>query len=218
MKSEVNMVNVKISQDDMRLYNFITPKTKVLFAHPNNYSSLHYLVQHKKIALHVLDVPITNLKTVTQAGGIFLQGDMNKISKIINPQEFDLVVLGDSFLKYNDIVGVLQKATTLGKYCLIEFKNKSTLQNRINFLINGTIFTKEDKTKWYKNGFQYSCTSSEFINLCISNKLSIDRGCFYDFANKVTNIYLITKLPSLFANRFFFIISADNTVNKQATV
>ena len=201
-----NSNNFNLSEDEIKLCNFIPDDARVLIAHPKSYNFLNYLIAEKGVDLFVLDIPIENASKVYDIGGVYLQGDINKIVELVPQKKFDLIVMDESLLFYGDVSGALKKATSLASYCLVTLRNLSTAKERLKFLLTGKIPKINNDFAWYNEPFYHSCTSQEFIDMCISKNFTIERACFYDKKMNLNTIYSIIKLPTLFTDKFYFIL------------
>jgi hypothetical protein len=197
---------------DWQLDSFIARGLRLLFIDPANFHLLPYLKEEKGVSITVLSRSMQVSKYCTEFAINFIMGDVMSAMPAMANKEFDLVILDDKLLCSNQPKLTLTYCMRAASYALIGVKNGATLQDRLRFLFNGSFFYKNDDN-WYNVKDIYRCSMGEFMQMCYDSGFNIDRGCYYDKSGKLCNIYDIRKIPSLFAEKFFFTLSENSVGN-----
>ena len=196
----------EVSYLDIMLYNFIPQGSKVLFVKPKRYKGLPYLKKTKNVDISVLSNNSKMSDYITSIGAEFFLGDVTSLTLSMKKDSFDFVIMDDVIFSYPEINIILQYVFRISQYCLITIKNKSKLSDRLKFLFYGSVFNDEDGEDWYSSKDLYSCNLKEFSTFCFKNGFIIERASFYDKKMNLKSAYDLTKIPSLFADKFFLTI------------
>lgn len=207
------LIEKELSLQDKMLYNFIADGLKILFVAPPRYRGLGYLIKTKKAQLSVLDRDSSLGALAQRQGATLINGNIYDTMPLFKEGEFDLVVMDDILLSYQDVELALDYAVGAGKRCLISMTNHARLKNRLSFLFRGTIFDKKEGDGWFDPQFLHICSGGDFLQFCFEKNFAVNRACFYDSALKVQSMYNVLRFPGLMAKKFYFIVSKRQTTS-----
>ena len=201
------MTNGKMSQK--LISSLIKNDAKVLDVGCGNGNLLAFLENEKKINGHGLEISPQGVQECLAKGLSVLQG--NADTDLINFPEnsFDYVILSRTLQATHKPKEVLKQMLRIGKSCIVSFPNFAHWKCRLDLLLKGEMpMTKTLSEPWYQTPNIHLCTIKDFIKICNSLNISIDKAFRISESGSIKSI---KKAESFYNNLFsvegIFVIS-----------
>ena len=192
------MTNGKMSQK--LISSLIKNDAKVLDVGCGNGSLLTFLENEKKINGHGLEISPQGVQECLAKGLSVLQG--NADTDLINfpKNSFDYVILSRTLQATHKPKEVLKQMLRIGKTCIVSFPNFAHWKCRLDLLLKGEMpMTKTLSEPWYQTPNIHLCTIKDFIKICNSLNISIDKAFRISESGSIKSI---KKAESFYNNLF----------------
>lgn len=195
------------SAESWRVCNLVPNGKKVLYYQPKEKGAIDFLRKSKGCEVSVLAKSVS-VESFCDNGVRFVLGDITKQSSHFNDKEFDFMIVDSSILAYKDVPLTLAMCARIARYVVVGVKNVATLKNRIQFLLTGKFSDSSEPNaeKWYEDSEYRRCSIGEFMEMCRDSGIMIERSCYYH-NNVVQSLYDVRRMPSLFADKAYYLIS-----------
>lgn len=185
----------KINQD--LISSLINNNDKVLDIGCGNGELLSFLEKTKNIQGQGIEISHLGVKESVTKGLSVIQGDADEDLVSFTNNTFDVVILSDTLQATHKPKEVLKQMLRIGKRCIICIPNFGYWKYRLQILFYGIMpVTKTLSEPWYSTPNIHLCTIKDFINLCNSLNISINKA----YRNTQNNIKKIEKPDSYFNN------------------
>jgi methionine biosynthesis protein MetW len=185
----------KINQN--LISSLINKNDKVLDIGCGNGDLLYYLETTKNIQGQGIEISHIGVKESVTKGLSVIQGDADEDLVNFTDNTFDVVILSDTLQATHKPKEVLKEMLRIGKRCIICIPNFGYWKYRLQILFYGIMpVTKTLSEPWYSTPNIHLCTIKDFINLCNSLNISINKA----YRNTQNNIKKIEKPDSYFNN------------------
>jgi methionine biosynthesis protein MetW len=185
----------KINQN--LISSLINKNDKVLVIGCGNGDLLYYLETTKNIQGQGIEISHIGVKESVTKGLSVIQGDADEDLVNFTDNTFDVVILSDTLQATHKPKEVLKEMLRIGKRCIICIPNFGYWKYRLQILFYGIMpVTKTLSEPWYSTPNIHLCTIKDFINLCNSLNISINKA----YRNTQNNIKKIEKPDSYFNN------------------
>ncbi|MFP6778655.1 MAG: methionine biosynthesis protein MetW [Alphaproteobacteria bacterium] len=185
----------KINQN--LISSLINKNDKVLDIGCGNGDLLYYLETTKNIQGQGIEISHIGVKESVTKGLSVIQGDADEDLVSFTDNTFDVVILSDTLQATHKPKEVLKEMLRIGKRCIICIPNFGYWKYRLQILFYGIMpVTKTLSEPWYSTPNIHLCTIKDFINLCNSLNISINKA----YRNTQNNIKKIEKPDSYFNN------------------
>ncbi|MDG2000665.1 MAG: methionine biosynthesis protein MetW [Alphaproteobacteria bacterium] len=185
----------KINQN--LISSLINNNDKVLDIGCGNGDLLYYLETTKNIQGQGIEISHLGVKESVTKGLSVIQGDADEDLVSFTDNTFDVVILSDTLQATHKPKEVLKEMLRIGKRCIICIPNFGYWKYRLQILFYGIMpVTKTLSEPWYSTPNIHLCTIKDFINLCNSLNISINKA----YRNTQNNIKKIEKPDSYFNN------------------
>jgi len=185
----------KINQN--LISSLINKNDKVLDIGCGNGDLLYYLETTKSIQGQGIEISHLGVKESVTKGLSVIQGDADEDLVNFTDNTFDVVILSDTLQATHKPREVLKEMLRIGKRCIICIPNFGYWKYRLQILFYGIMpVTKTLSEPWYSTPNIHLCTIKDFINLCNSLNISINKA----YRNTRNNIKKIEKPDSYFNN------------------
>ncbi len=201
------MTNGKISQK--LISSLIKNDAKVLDVGCGNGSLLTFLENEKKINGHGLEISHQGVQECLAKGLSVLQGNADTDLTNFPENSFDYVILSRTLQATHKPQEVLKQMLRIGKTCIVSFPNFAHWKCRLDLLLKGEMpMTKTLSEPWYQTPNIHLCTIKDFIKICNSLNISIDKAFRISESGSIKSI---KKAESFYNNLFsvegIFVIS-----------
>ena len=185
----------KINQN--LISSLINNNDKVLDIGCGNGDLLYYLEKTKNIQGQGIEISHLGVKESVTKGLSVIQGDADEDLVSFTDNTFDVVILSDTLQATHKPKEVLKQMLRIGKRCIICIPNFGYWKYRLQILFYGIMpVTKTLSEPWYSTPNIHLCTIKDFINLCNSLNISINKA----YRNTQNNIKKIEKPDSYLNN------------------
>jgi methionine biosynthesis protein MetW len=201
------MTNGKMSQK--LISSLIKNDAKVLDVGCGNGSLLIFLENEKKINGHGLEISHQGVQECLAKGLSVLQGNADTDLTNFPENSFDYVILSRTLQATHKPKEVLKQMLRIGKSCIVSFPNFAHWKCRLDLLLKGEMpMTKTLSEPWYQTPNIHLCTIKDFIKICNSLNISIDKAFRISESGSIKSI---KKAESFYNNLFsvegIFVIS-----------
>ena len=184
----------KINQN--LISSLINNNDKVLDIGCGNGDLLYYLEKTKNIQGQGIEISHLGVKESVTKGLSVIQGDADEDLVSFTDNTFDVVILSDTLQATHKPKDVLKQMLRIGKKCIICIPNFGYWKYRLQILFYGIMpVTKTLSEPWYSTPNIHLCTIKDFINLCNSLNIEINKA----YRNTQNNIKKIQK-PNSYLN------------------
>ncbi|MAU29251.1 MAG: methionine biosynthesis protein MetW [Pelagibacterales bacterium] len=184
----------KINQN--LISSLINNNDKVLDIGCGNGDLLYYLEKTKNIQGQGIEISHLGVKESVTKGLSVIQGDADEDLVSFTDNTFDVVILSDTLQATHKPKEVLKQMLRIGKKCIICIPNFGYWKYRLQILFYGIMpVTKTLSEPWYSTPNIHLCTIKDFINLCNSLNIEINKA----YRNTQNNIKKIQK-PNSYLN------------------
>ena len=185
----------KINQN--LISSLINNNDKVLDIGCGNGDLLYYLEKTKNIQGQGIEISHLGVKESVTKGLSVIQGDADEDLVSFTDNTFDVVILSDTLQATHKPKEVLKQMLRIGKRCIICIPNFGYWKYRLQILFYGIMpVTKTLSEPWYSTPNIHLCTIKDFINLCNSLNIEINKA----YRNTQNNIKKIEKPDSYLNN------------------
>ena len=201
------MSDNKISQN--LISSLIKENAKVLDVGCGDGSLLVFLENEKKINGQGLEISHEGVKTCLSKGLSVLQGNADIDLTNFPKKSFDYVILSRTLQATHKPKEVLKEMLRIGKKCIVSIPNFAHWKCRLDLLLKGEMpMTKTLSEPWYQTPNIHLCTIKDFIKICNSLNISIDKAFSISESGSIKSI---KKAESFYNNLFsvegIFVIS-----------
>ena len=201
------MTNGKMSQK--LISSLIKNDAKVLDVGCGNGNLLTFLENEKKINGHGLEISHQGVQECLAKGLSVLQGNADTDLTNFPENSFDYVILSRTLQATHKPEEVLKQMLRIGKTCIVSFPNFAHWKCRLDLLLKGEMpMTKTLSEPWYQTPNIHLCTIKDFIKICNSLNISIDKAFRISESGSIKSI---KKAESFYNNLFsvegIFVIS-----------
>ena len=184
----------KINQD--LISSLVNNNDKVLDIGCGNGDLLYFLEKTKNIQGQGIEISHLGVKESVTKGLSVIQGDADEDLVSFTDNTFDVVILSDTLQATHKPKEVLKQMLRIGKKCIICIPNFGYWKYRLQILFYGIMpVTKTLSEPWYSTPNIHLCTIKDFINLCNSLNIEINKA----YRNTQNNIKKIQK-PNSYLN------------------
>ncbi|GIL38824.1 hypothetical protein TMPK1_10610 [Rhodospirillales bacterium TMPK1] len=193
--SEVKRVRGPLMRTDLRLIgDLIEPRASVLDVGAGDGSLLEFLVHDKQVDGRGLEIDPDGVRLGVAQGLTVIQGDANTDLADYPTGAFDWIVLSRTLQTTRDPADVLQQLVRIGRRAIVAFENYGHWRARLGLLLRGRAPGRAGA--WWENPNIHPCTIADFLELCASRNITIERAITVGPLGHVRD----GKLPSAHAN------------------
>jgi homoserine O-acetyltransferase/O-succinyltransferase len=185
----------KLMRADLRLIaGLIEPGARLLDVGAGDGSLLEYLVHAKQVDGRGLEIDPDGVRLGVAQGLTVIQGDANTDLTDYPADAFDWVVLSRTLQTTRDPADVLEQLVRIGRRAIVAFENYGHWRARLGLLVRGRAPGRAGR--WWENPNIHPCTIADFLELCESRDITIERAITVGPLGLVRD----RKLPGAHAN------------------
>jgi methionine biosynthesis protein MetW len=161
------------------IFNEITENSKVLDLGCGDGKLLSFLIKHKFVKGHGIDINSNAIIKCIEKGIPVIQWDLNNLPLDFPDKSYDFTILNQAISQVKNPNDIILELLRVGKESVVGFENFGNFDVRMNLLLSGKApVTTEIPYKWYNTPNIHFLTTKDFIEFCKENKIKIKNKVF----------------------------------------
>ncbi len=214
LNSEIdeNLVNQPTTLEELRLdlrliADMIKPGSRVLDVGCGDGALLAYLTAQKNVDGRGIEISQNGVNACVSHGLSVIQGDADTDLTNYPNNAFDYVVLGQTLQATRQPRVVLEDLVRIGRYAVVSFINFGYWRTRLSLLLRGRVPVKTGSVYgWYDSPDIHLCTILDFVSLCRSLGLTVEKGLSVGRNNSVQLVQSAWHLANLRGDQAIFLL------------
>jgi methionine biosynthesis protein MetW len=193
---------------DLRLVaDIVAPGARVLDIGCGDGELLDYLVQHKGVDGRGMELSQSGVNACVRHGLSVIQGDADHDLADYPSDAFDYVVLSQTLQATHQPRLVIEQLVRIGRRAVVSFPNFGHWRIRLRLLAHGRMpITPALAHAWYETPNIHLCTILDFIALCETLGVTIERSVTLDRAGLPYRLNPRGPLANLLAEQALFVL------------
>lgn len=185
---------------DLRaIASMISPSSTLLDVGCGEGDLLSWLKEEKKVSGRGIELSQSGVNKCISRGLSVIQGDADIDLAYYPDNGYDYVVLSQTLQTLRQPHEVLKQLVRISRHAIVSVPNFGHWKNRLYLALNGRMpVTKSLSYQWYDTPNIHFCTITDFIRLCQSLDLSIEKSIYIT----ETGVSSSVRDHALFANLF----------------
>jgi methionine biosynthesis protein MetW len=185
-----------ILRPDLRaIAHLVEPNSSLLDIGCGEGELLAWLQEHKQVQGRGIELSQSGVNRSIARGLSVIQGDADTDLHFYPDQAYDYAVLSQTLQTLRAPKEVLEQLMRIARHAIVSVPNFGHWKNRMYLMVNGRMpVTKTLSHEWYDTPNIHFCTITDFVNLCESLGLTIEKRLY------VTH----QGVPAYFNNRGLF--------------
>jgi methionine biosynthesis protein MetW len=183
---------------DLRhIAQMVEPGARVLDVGCGDGALLDVLTHEKNVDGRGIELSMDGVHRCVSCGLSVIQGDAESDLKDYPAQAFDYVILSQTLQAMHDPRGVLENLARIGRRAIVSFPNFGYWRIRLQLLVHGRMpVTERLGYQWWETPNIHFCTIADFVYLCQTLGITIERCVILDRADRVIgrNVGAFTNL------------------------
>jgi methionine biosynthesis protein MetW len=185
----------------------IEPGTRVLDIGCGDGELLDYLTQQKGVDGRGMELSQSGVNACVRHGLSVIQGDADHDLEDYPSDAFDYVVLSQTLQATHQPRRVVEQLVRIGRHAIVSFPNFGHWRIRLRLLAHGRMpITPVLAHAWYETPNIHLCTILDFIALCETLGLVIERSVTLDRAGLPYRLNARGTLANLLAEQALFVL------------
>lgn len=196
---------------DLKLIaDMITPGSRVLDIGCGDGALLAYLAREKRVDGRGIEISQDGVNACVAHGLSVIQGNADTDLTNYPDNAFDYVVLGQTLQATHRPRAVLEDLVRIGRHAVVSFTNFGHWRTRLSLLLHGRIPVRTGSSfGWYDNPDIHLCTILDFVGLCKSMGLTIEKGLSVSRHRSVRTIRAVDHLTNLRSDQAIFLLCRE---------
>ena len=170
--------------------DMVQPGSRVLDIGCGDGALLDYLVHFKQVDGRGIELSQAGVNACVGHGLSVIQGDADTDLKDYPSDAFDYTVLGQTLQATRDPRRVLQELVRIGRHAIVSFPNFGCWKVRLHLARSGRMpVTAALPERWYDTPNIHLCTILDFVELCDTLGIHIERGMVFLSGDRVRPIH-----------------------------
>src|SRR5438270_3366623 len=197
---------------DLRLIaEMIEPESRVLDIGCGDGSLLAYLAREKDVDARGMELSQSGVNACVRHGLSVIQGDADRDLDAFPVGAFDVVVLSQTLQATRRPRHVVETLVRIGKRAIVSFPNFGFWRIRLSLLWRGRMpFSELLNNPWYDTPNIHLCTIRDFVALCDSIGVRIERSITLDRHGRPFSLDPRGGLANLLAEQGVFVLSGKS--------
>src|SRR5204863_7899668 len=194
---------------DLRLIaEMVEPESRVLDIGCGDGALLAYLAREKAVDARGMELSQSGVNSCVEHGLSVIQGDADRELEAYPNGAFDVVVLSQTLQATRQPRRVLETLVRIGKQAIVSFPNFGFWRIRLGLLWRGRMPVSELLSNpWYDTPNIHLCTIRDFVALCDSIGVHIERSLTLDRHGRPFALNPRGGLANLLAEQAVFVLS-----------
>jgi methionine biosynthesis protein MetW len=194
---------------DLKLIaDMVEPGSRVLDVGCGDGTLLAWLGKHKGVDGRGIELSMGGVSAAVSHGLSVIQGDADTDLKNYPSGAFDTVILSQTLQATYEPKTVLGHMLRIGRRAIVSFPNFGHWRVRTHLLFRGRMpVTDTLAYEWYDTPNIHFCTIHDFLTLCGTLGITVERGIALDREGKVMALDGTDALANLFAAQGLFVLS-----------
>lgn len=173
---------------DLRLIaDMVAPAARVLDVGCGDGALLSYLAREKGVDGRGIELGMDGVHRCVSQGLSVIQGDAETDLKDYPSGAFDYVILSQTIQAMRDPRGVLDTMVRIGRRAIVSLPNFGYWPIRLQLLLRGRMpVTDRLGYQWWETPNIHFCTIADFVELCASMGITIEKTAILNRAGHVT--------------------------------
>jgi methionine biosynthesis protein MetW len=196
---------------DLKLIaDMIAPGSRVLDIGCGDGVLLAYLAQNKDVDGRGIEISQDGVNACVAYGLSVIQGDADTDLTNYPDHAFDYVVLGQTLQATHQPREVLEDLVRIGRHAVVSFMNFGHWRTRLSLLVHGRVPVKTGSSfRWYDSPDIHLCTILDFVGLCDTLGLTIEKGLSLSRERNVRTIRSADHLANLRGDQAIFLLRRE---------
>ena len=196
---------------DLKLIaDMIAPGSRVLDIGCGDGVLLAYLAQNKDVDGRGIEISQDGVNACVAHGLSVIQGDADTDLTNYPDHAFDYVVLGQTLQATHQPREVLEDLVRIGRHAVVSFMNFGHWRTRLSLLVHGRVPVKTGSSfRWYDSPDIHLCTILDFVGLCDTLGLTIEKGLSLSRQRNVRTIRSADHLANLRGDQAIFLLRRE---------
>ena len=196
---------------DLKLIaDMIAPGSRVLDIGCGDGVLLAYLAQNKDVDGRGIEISQDGVNACVAHGLSVIQGDADTDLTNYPDHAFDYVVLGQTLQATHQPREVLEDLVRIGRHAVVSFMNFGHWRTRLSLLVHGRVPVKTGSSfRWYDSPDIHLCTILDFVGLCDTLGLTIEKGLSLSRERNDRTIRSADHLANLRGDQAIFLLRRE---------
>ena len=196
---------------DLKLIaDMIAPGSRVLDIGCGDGALLAYLARNKDVDGRGIEISQDGVNACVAHGLSVIQGDADTDLTNYPDHAFDYVVLGQTLQATHQPREVLEDLVRIGRHAVVSFMNFGHWRTRLSLLVHGRVPVKTGSSfRWYDSPDIHLCTILDFVGLCDTLGLTIEKGLSLSRKRNVRTIRSADHLANLRGDQAIFLLRRE---------
>jgi methionine biosynthesis protein MetW len=205
MMSESQRKAIRV--DLQLIADMIEPGSRVLDVGCGDGSLLYHLVNEKKVDGRGIELSTAGVNACVSAGLSVIQGDADSDLADYPDGAFDYVILSQTLQAMHNPREAVTQLLRIGHRAIVSFPNFGHWRVRLDLLVRGRMpVNKTLPHEWYDTPNIHLCTIRDFIALCDTLGITIERSIALDSRGYIRRIRTGLLLANLLGEQAVFLL------------
>ena len=201
---------VDLRPDLKLIADIIAPGSRVLDIGCGDGALLAYLAGNKNVDGRGIEISQDGVNACVAHGLSVIQGDADTDLTNYPNHAFDYVVLGQTLQATHQPREVLEELVRIGRHAVVSFINFGHWRTRLSLLVHGRVPVKTGSSfRWYDSPDIHLCTILDFVGLCDTLGLTIEKGLSLSRERNVRTIRSADHLANLRGDQAIFLLRRE---------
>ncbi len=195
-------------RDDLRIVtDMVAEGSRVLDIGCGDGTLLGQLARTKKVDGRGIEINRAGVNASVANGLPVIQGDADTDLGFYPADSFDYVILSRTLQATHDPRGVLLQLVRIGRRAIVSFPNFGYWRIRLQLLVNGRMpITGLLDDPWYATPNIHLCTIADFLDLCRTLDIEIERAVVLDGRSRPLAAALHSRRSNFYGEQAIFML------------
>ena len=174
-------MSITLRPDLRVIADMVSPKSTLIDVGCGEGDLLAFLQQEKKVAGRGIELSQGGVNRCISRGLSVIQGDADTDLQYYPDQAYDYAILSQTLQTLRNPKDVLEHLVRIGRHAIVSVPNFGHWKNRLYLMTRGQMpVTKALSYQWYDTPNIHFCTITDFVVLCESLGLTIEKRLYID--------------------------------------